>query len=107
MILYIKAKIFQYTGLYLAEREEKEYMRSAKAEIRRQKLLYAKHDIDLLNELIAGLWHCEHGFVRPISFDWEFSTNPLKVKFAFLHRSYLQLKFDVEKACLLLTNVFK
>lgn len=49
MILKLKAKIYQYTGIFLASKEEEEYIVSIGGE--------GEHGIN------RGLWEAKHGFV--------------------------------------------
>jgi hypothetical protein len=67
MLLKIKAKIYQYTGIYLAEKEEQAYLRQVEAELLsgvnskflRNKKQIRKDEIGLA----IGLWQANNGFV--------------------------------------------
>ena len=89
-LLKLKAKIYQYTGIYLAQKEEDEYLRSEEA-------------VSLLenNEypgLVIGLWQAKHGFTR--FYCGEFSSKYKSFHrnvWIFLKTFYRQLKHDLNK----------
>ena len=59
MILKIKAKIYQYTGIFLARKEEEEYLNSLEG-----LAAIKKAELDGYNNgLVIGLWQADHGFV--------------------------------------------
>jgi hypothetical protein len=88
-LLKLKAKIYQYTGIYLAQKEEDEYLRSEEA-------------ISLLenNEyegLVIGLWQTKHGFVQFYCGDFKSKYNSLyKNVWIFIKVFYKQLKHDLK-----------
>src|SRR5580698_7258270 len=68
-MLKLKAIIYKYTGLFLAYKEEHEYVQSKefwKSFIK----VSTSNDMDLRNTqgLLIGMWQAKHGFGRPISF---------------------------------------
>ncbi len=71
MKLTTKAKIYRYTGWYLAEKEELEYINSQEA-INYINKLASEPDNDLTIDeatgLVIGLWQSEYGFCRPMNF---------------------------------------
>ena len=73
MILKIKAFLYQKTGLYLAHKEELEYVTSKDFWKKFMKMLLHK-DNDMrprdIQGLLIGMWQCEHGFYRRIKRSW-------------------------------------
>lgn len=71
-ILKLKAIIYKYTGWYLADKEENEYLQSK--ECWKSILKFAKgKDKDFANprnaqSLLIGMWQAKHGFSRPATF---------------------------------------
>ena len=69
--LKLKAKIYWYTGIYLAHKEENEYLQSKEFWKGMAKLMNGK-DSDFQNPrnaqgLLIGLWQAKHGLCRPWS----------------------------------------
>lgn len=68
MKLKIKAKIYQYTGLYLANKESKEYLMSKEFWEEYNRMLPHNIDNDFtdtdLQGLLLGSWECDNGFYR-------------------------------------------
>lgn len=67
--LKLKAKIYYYTGIYLAHKEENEYLQSKEFWKSFAKLMNGK-DKDFRNPqnaqgLLIGLWQAKHGLCRP------------------------------------------
>ncbi len=52
MILKLKALIYRLTGIYLAEKEEKAFLKSSKVKGK------------LGRSLVIGCWQAKHGFYR-------------------------------------------
>jgi hypothetical protein len=68
-LIKVKAKIYYYTGIYLAYKEESEYLQSKEFWKSMEKLLKSK-DADFKKPvnaqgLLIGLWQAKHGFYRP------------------------------------------
>lgn len=67
MKLAIKAWIYQKTGIYLAQKEELEYITSDSF-WRRFRKIYMHKDNDMgmgnVQSLLIGSWQCEQGFYR-------------------------------------------
>jgi hypothetical protein len=61
-ILKIKAKLYQWTGIYLADSEELDYIKS-KEFWRAFKKIKRLNDRDKQG-LLIGLWQYKHGFYR-------------------------------------------
>ncbi len=56
MLLKLKAKFYQYTGIYLAKKEEQKHIKSLKLDIN-----------DTFREGMAiGIWQCNNGFARQL-----------------------------------------
>lgn len=67
-----KALVYKYTGVFLAHKEENEYLQSKEFWKSLIKLMNGK-DKDFANPrnaqgLLIGLWQAKHGFARPASF---------------------------------------
>lgn len=68
MTLKLKAKIYRYTGIYLAHKEENAYLDSIEFwESFQRMIAHPKHDMCLRNTagLLIGIWQADHGFTRP------------------------------------------
>jgi hypothetical protein len=66
-ILKIKAFIYQRTGIYLANKEELEYVTSKEFWKHFKKIvLHKKNDLNMetVQGLLIGLWQSKHGFYR-------------------------------------------
>lgn len=73
MTLKLKSLIYKYTGLYLADKEELEYITSRECWKKLMKIAKnKKNDMSLENiqGLLIGMWQAEHGFARPSSRYW-------------------------------------
>lgn len=67
VVLKIKVWIYQFIGLYLAEKEELEYVTSKKFWKSFIKIYTAKgNDMspETVQALLIGLWQLKHGFTR-------------------------------------------
>ena len=76
MILQFKSYIYRYTGIYLAHKEELEYLSDDKLwndmELR---LKAPDNDMSLANwvSVEIGMWQACHGFCRPmVSWTWKY-----------------------------------
>lgn len=83
-ILQIKAKIYYYTGIYLAHEEENDYLQSKEFWASMAKLLKGK-DSDFQNPrnaqgLLIGLWQAKHGFARPMR-PWDSFVRRMKWRY--------------------------
>lgn len=70
-LLKLKSLLYRYTGVFLAYKEENEYVDSK--EYWKQFMKIAKNpenDMSLrdIHGLMIGMWHCDHGFTRPATF---------------------------------------
>lgn len=91
MNLKLKAVIYRYTNIYLAKKEETEYLNSRHAENRIIELSSVIGSYEMTREIIIGLWQAEHGFLTVHS---ELSKIPV---IGYLHRVYLTLKTDLSR----------
>lgn len=75
MVLKIKAFIYQKTGIYLAHKEELEYITSKEFWKGFTKILKNSKKNDLspqnMQGILIGLWQCKHGFYRSRSFKYK------------------------------------
>lgn len=91
MVLKLKAKVYQYTGIYLAKKEENEYLKTVQREVITENRLLrnSKHlrqnDMTGLN---VAVWQIRHGFHTYTS------TSNFKV-IARLEIIFKQLKSDL------------
>ena len=70
-MLKLKSKIYKYTGIYLADREENDYLKSDEFWKRFIKIIKSKNnDIGPRNVqgILIGMWQAHNGFARPYSF---------------------------------------
>ena len=74
MILKFKAFIYQRTGIYLAHKEENEYITS-KEFWKQFKRIITKKSNDMMARdiqgLLIGLWQVKHGLCRPWCRTWK------------------------------------
>lgn len=67
MILKIKAKIYQLTGIFLAQKEQDEYKNTPAFKIEADNILnYPEQDMNLeeIEGILIDSWQAEHGFHR-------------------------------------------
>lgn len=93
-MLKLKAAIYRYLGIYLAQKEELAYLESNDAQISVSEGLEFGLDFDGALGLAIGSWQADHGFYRPCS--------PLRLKHfkipefvIYLHECYLACKHDI------------
>ena len=98
--LKLKAKIYQYTTIYLASQEEQDYLRSDEAKTYINKLVSNPEnemDEDDARDLTIGMWQGYYGFCRPMS------SLRLKLPLWFfrplatIHESFIMLKWDIKE----------
>jgi hypothetical protein len=106
-LLKLKSHIYRYTGIYLAHKEENEYLQSKDFwnEFHKMKN-HPKNDMDDENiqGLLVGLWQCgkNHNFTRPmVMWHWSFRFKypllyPVAKFFADIHAGLKALKCDIE-----------
>lgn len=83
-ILQLKAKIYYHTGIYLAHKEENDYLQSKEFWKSFAKLLNGK-DEDFQNPrnaqgLLIGLWQAKNGLCRPMR-PWDSFVRRMKWRF--------------------------
>jgi hypothetical protein len=69
MLLKIKAIIYKYTGIFLAHKEENEFMQSKEFWKNFNKIInHAENDMSAteVQGLLIGSWQFQHGFYRPL-----------------------------------------
>jgi len=99
----MKAKIYQYTGIYLANKEELEYIQSK--EFWKSFTKMATHkDNDMsprdIQSLLIGMWQADRGYTRPMP---RFYFNSFKKPRLFwkslnwFATLYLVIKWDLQK----------
>lgn len=98
--LKVKSLIYRYTGFYLANKEESDYLKSKEcwSEISR---IVSSEENDMsprsIQGLLVGMWQCKHGFARPsVSWGWP-SRNPLIKVAASLTNSSTALWWDLRR----------
>jgi len=90
-LLKIKAKIYQYTGIFLARKELNKYLESQdfKDEVRRMSSyddggpVFSEQEC---KDLLTGSWEAHYGFHTFMS--------PLPWPLSRLHKIWLQFKYD-------------
>lgn len=89
-MLKIKAAIYRYFGIYLANNEEALYLKSHEV----QKLIaeFLKENLDSKDaiDLAVGLWQANNGFHRP----WSSLPSGYPKFIRYLHECYLACKHD-------------
>lgn len=86
MILKIKAKIYQLTGIYLAEKEEMIYKNSPQFKVEADNILnYPEQDMSLqeIEGILIGSWQAKHGFHRRFV-----TTYPFGIKHKWVGRKW-------------------
>lgn len=92
-MLKIKAAIYRYTGIYLANSEELEYINSIEFwKDYKRVITHPENDLGPRGAfgLLIGSWQAEHGFCRPFSF----KENKIA---AWLDTSFRAIKWDLEE----------
>lgn len=101
--LRFKAKFYQYTGIYLAAKEEQAYLELPTTKLK----IFKMHGSDESEELsldnaksiIIGSWQVNHGFCRPISFLRYDYPNIFGKIAAWIHILFKVLRNDVRSLC--------
>lgn len=97
MVLAFKAKIYQYTGIYLAYREECEHVLSKEC----WDFICSDIDADLGSEdkqkLSIGLWQVRHGLHRPLWIPSLMHKNIFYQIVGFIVCFYRVAKYDIKK----------
>lgn len=93
-MLKLKAAIYRYFGIYLAQKDELAYLESNDAQNLVSEGLQLGLDFEGALGLAIGSWQADHGFYRPCS--------PLRLKdsympefILYLHECYLACKHDI------------
>lgn len=101
-LLRVKAIIYRYTGIYLAEREENVYLQSKEFwKEWSEHMAHPKNDMRPrdIQGLMIGLWQAHRGFARPMS---RLSFRSYKHRrfwnfLAWFEVFFTSLKWDLEK----------
>jgi hypothetical protein len=87
-ILKLKASIYRYTGVYLAHKEQADYVDSPEYWKQMAKILKSpKNDMypSDIHGLLIGSWQAHYGFARPIGpLEWSRFRIRVKYKYRFL-----------------------
>jgi hypothetical protein len=96
LALRIKAAIYRYTGIYLAHKEELEYVCSEDFWKRHSKLVRSSNYVDSKNiqGLLIGMWQAKRGFYRPIS-DKRFSKKIHVRMTSYFESCYKAIRMDL------------
>ena len=95
MTLKTKSLIYRYTGIYLAQQEELDYIESPEYWLRFRKIvLHKSNDLHMteVHSLLVGDWQVSRGFATA------FYPGRSKI-LRFLYVFYKQLRWDLEKLC--------
>lgn len=96
-LLKLKAKIYRYTGLYLADKEKNDYIESEYFCKELTRAFIASNDMSLYTtfSLLIGMWECNHGFTRPTTHAKRWYYPAIKVA-QYVIENYLSLKWDLQ-----------
>jgi len=80
LVLFLKSKVYRYTGVYLADKEEQEFMQTlgAQRDVERiftKALEWGIESRDEAEGIVIGSWQCEHGFTRPVVTAFNFGVD--------------------------------
>lgn len=92
MKLKTKSLIYRYTGIYLANQEELDYIESPEYWKRFRKIVLSKsNDMHMteVHSLLVGCWQADHGFHTAMYFG---RSRVLRTCYIF----YKQLRWDIE-----------
>lgn len=100
MLLKLKAKLYQYTGIYLARKEQNTYMKSPKAKQDIEELMGIQYNGRLSRGITIGLWQGSNGLISQHTGIWVPSRGKLykRLYYKTLNRImtiYLQFKVDI------------
>jgi hypothetical protein len=72
--LKYKSFVYRYTGVYLANREEKDYIKSEVFWDKFRKIIFSPENgmsDRSIQKFLVGIWQSEHGLARPmLPFGW-------------------------------------
>ena len=99
-LLKIKSIIYRYTNVYLAYREENEYLTSKDFWVRHIEIMNDKdNDLDPMDAqgLLIGIWQANHNFATPCtSYSFKRGFIPKIINRAII--IYKNLKWDIVNA---------
>jgi hypothetical protein len=101
-ILKLKSIIYRYTGVYLANQEENDYLTSM--EFWKSFNEYRSHEENDMCDyniqgLMIGSWQSNHGFCRPYSKYRVYHRSPMAKlinTFSWFHSFYTMAKWDLK-----------
>lgn len=92
-VLELKAKIYQYTGVFLAEKEFGDFLRSYICKTTFHEMVKTHKSIDYVFGMIEHQWRHDHGFIQCHS---EFKYNK-ELKYRLLHTLIAAVKqYDID-----------
>lgn len=100
--LRLKSTIYKYLGVYLAEKEENDYLQSKEFwKSWSKQMAHPENDMSPRNVqgLMIGIWQADHGFTRPMS---RLSLRSYKYRkfwyfLGWFDCLFLTIKWDLEK----------
>lgn len=94
-----KARLYRWTGIYLAQKEEAALLGSELTIARAKKLASAYgEDLQTGLDVEIGMWQGQNGFIRPFSSLYFAKPYWFWTPIANMHCSLLAIKFDTQKA---------
>lgn len=94
MLIKLKARLYRYTGVYIAEKDEKKYLLSQNywkdyKQIRSEyKKLYTP---DEYKEILLNAWNYNNGFVRPLTKYEKFDENTVSFSIITKIKHHLEM----------------
>lgn len=70
MLISMKARVYRYTGIYLAEKDEERYVKSQQYwnDYKNIKITYKRmYTPNEYKELLLNAWNFDNGFIRPLT----------------------------------------
>jgi hypothetical protein len=98
-LLFLKAKIYQYTGLYLAYKEQCEFLESEEFWSEMERIYPQMEDMSLKNiqGMLIGMWQGKHKFYRRMDIQYFSSNNVFLRVYSWFRVFYWTLKADLER----------
>ena len=99
-LLSLKAAIYRYTGIYLASRDELDYITSKDFWMEFTRIInHPENDMAPrdIQGLLIGSWQAKYRFARPITFSVS-RTSPWHLRLlASLGNSFISIKRDIQR----------
>ena len=97
--LKTKSRIYRYTGIYLASKEEQAHLELPTTKLQIFKIhgseTWGEPSLDDAKGIATGLWQVEHGFYRPICFLKYEYPNFVGKTIAWLVELYFAIRNDI------------